>query len=59
MSDTVVLLSDEHRFVARRGVVNTHVERVDASDTEIGDTITVGVVSFVVARPTFTNLLQT
>lgn len=59
MSDSVMLLSKEHRFVAKRGTVNTHVGRVDVSDAEIGDVVEVGDVRFVVARPTFTDLLQT
>lgn len=59
MSEYIVLLGSEHRFVARRGVVNTHVGRVDVSDAAFGDVVKVGDVSFVVARPTFTDLLQT
>ncbi len=59
MPDKVVLLSDGHRFVTQRGVANTHVGRVDVSDAAIGDVVEVGGVSFVVARPTFTDLLQT
>ncbi|MFO8133086.1 MAG: methyltransferase domain-containing protein [Thermoplasmatota archaeon] len=59
MSDYIVLINKTHRFVALRGMVNTHVGAVDASDASIGDTITAGDVTFLVARPTFTDLLQT
>lgn len=59
MSEYIVLLSDEHRFVARRGRVNTHVGSVDVSDAAYGDVVEIGDVTFVVARPTFTDLLQT
>ncbi len=54
----VLLLSNEHRFVAKRGKVNTHVGTVDVSDASIGDVVQAGDVTFVVARPTFTDLLQ-
>jgi len=55
----VLLLSNEHRFVAKRGTINTHVGSVDVSDASYGDVIRAGDVTFLVARPTFTDLLQT
>ena len=59
MSDYIVLINDTHRFVAKRGQVNTHVGSVDVSEAAIGDTVEVGDVSFLVAEPTFTDLLET
>lgn len=58
MSDYVTLISETHRFVAKRGVVNTHVGSVDVSDAAIGDIVQAGDVTFAVVQPTFTDLLQ-
>jgi tRNA (adenine57-N1/adenine58-N1)-methyltransferase catalytic subunit len=58
MSEYILLLHKERRFVAKRGVVNTHVGRVDTSDAKIGERIHVNNEEFVVLEPTIIDLLE-
>jgi len=58
MSEYILLLHKERKFVAKRGVVNTHVGRVDTSDAEIGERISVKNEEFVVLKPTVIDMLE-
>lgn len=58
MSEYILLLHKERKFVAKRGVVNTHVGRVDTSDAKIGEHIFVKNEEFVVLKPTIIDLLE-
>ena len=58
MSEYILLLHKERKFVAKRGVINTHVGRVDVSNAKIGEKIVVGGEEFVVLKPTFADMLE-
>ena len=58
MSEYVLLLHKERKFLVRRGVVNTHVGRVDISNAKIGEKVSAGGEEFVVVEPTITDLLE-
>ncbi|MGC9555025.1 MAG: tRNA (adenine-N1)-methyltransferase [Thermoplasmatota archaeon] len=58
MSDLLLLLNEERGFLGARGIINTHVGPVDATDARFGDVLQAGGQRFVVVRPTFMDLLQ-
>ena len=58
MSEYILLLHRERKFIAKRGVVNTHVGRVDTSNAKIGERISVNNEEFVVLKPTIIDLLE-
>ncbi len=58
MSEYILLLNRGRKFITKRGVVNTHVGRVDASGAKIGEILVAGNEEFVVLEPTLTDLLE-
>ncbi|MEA2054021.1 MAG: hypothetical protein U9O96_02725 [Candidatus Thermoplasmatota archaeon] len=58
MSEYILLLHKKHKFIAKRGIVNTHVGKVDISNVDIGKKLVVGTESFMVLKPTFMDLLE-
>ncbi len=58
MSEYILLLHRDRKFVAKRGVINTHVGRVDASNAKIGEKLYAGNEEFVVLKPTLIDLLE-
>jgi len=58
MSEYVLLLHRERKFIVKRGIVNTHVGRVDISRAEIGEKVFAGNEEFIVLEPTIADLLE-